>query len=249
VNGTSNLFVSSPNALVTRIGRGSHFTEYNSNYNAIDFRVNGLLNFQVFSNSVRVSSGGIWFGASSNQFATPFLLNEGNNYILSQRNGTNAQAFRVYNTFTSTTNNEFGKLQWAGDVFRVGTEKGSGGGNARAMELQTDGTTRLTVGASGSFTVADAQDIAVGTTTGTKIGTATTQKLGFYNAAPVVQPAAVTDITTTATAGTLPTPDGTVTIADADVPTVGELLEYCVELEAKLEAALGHLRTLGLIAT
>ena len=27
-----------------------------------------------------------------------------------------------------------------------------------------------------------------------------------------------------------------------------ELLEYCVELEAKLEAALGHLRTLGLIA-
>jgi hypothetical protein len=60
---------------------------------------------------------------------------------------------------------------------------------------------------------------------------------------------AVTDITTTATAGTLPTPDGTVTIADADAPTVGELLEYCVELEAKLEAALGHLRTLGLIAT
>jgi hypothetical protein len=40
-----------------------------------------------------------------------------------------------------------------------------------------------------------------------------------------------------------------VTIADADAPTVDELLEYCVELEAKLEAALGHLRTLGLIAT
>jgi hypothetical protein len=97
--------------------------------------------------------------------------------------------------------------------------------------------------------LADAGDITVGTTTGTKIGTATTQKLGFYNATPVVQPAAVADITTTATAGSLPTPDGSVTIADATTPTVTELLEYCVELEAKLEAALGHLRTLGLIGT
>jgi hypothetical protein len=113
----------------------------------------------------------------------------------------------------------------------------------------TSPTERLRITNSGVLQVADAGDITVGTTTGTKIGTATTQKLGFYNATPVVQPAAVTDITTTATAGTLPTPDGTVTIADADAPTVGELLEYCVELEAKLEAALGHLRTLGLIAT
>ena len=97
--------------------------------------------------------------------------------------------------------------------------------------------------------LADAGNITVGTTTGTKIGTATTQKIGFYNATPVVQPAAVANITTTATAGTLPTADGTVTIADAATPTVTELLEYCVELESKLEAALGHLRTLGLIAT
>jgi hypothetical protein len=100
-----------------------------------------------------------------------------------------------------------------------------------------------------AFTIGDANDIAVGTTTGTKIGTATTQKLAFYNATPVVQPTAVADITTVATVGTLPTPDGSVTIADATTPTVTELLEYCVELEAKLEAALGHLRTLGLIAT
>jgi hypothetical protein len=40
-----------------------------------------------------------------------------------------------------------------------------------------------------------------------------------------------------------------VTIADASTPTVVELLEYCVELEAKLEAALAALRTVGVIAT
>jgi hypothetical protein len=110
-------------------------------------------------------------------------------------------------------------------------------------------TERLRITSAGVLQVADAGHITVGTTTGTKIGTATTQKLGFYNATPVVQPAAVADITTVATAGTLPTADGSVTVADADDPTNAELLEYCVELEAKLEAALAHLRTLGLIAT
>jgi hypothetical protein len=129
---------------------------------------------------------------------------------------------------------------------------GSATVTAQNTVLHLDGLGRVGIGVttpSSLLHLADAGNITVGATTGTKIGTATTQKLGFYNATPVVQPAAVTDITTTATAGTLPTPDGTVTIADADAPTVGELLEYCVELEAKLEAALGHLRTLGLIAT
>lgn len=35
----------------------------------------------------------------------------------------------------------------------------------------------------------DGQNIVLGTTTGSKIGTAVTQKLGFYNVTPVVQPA------------------------------------------------------------
>lgn len=42
-------------------------------------------------------------------------------------------------------------------------------------------------------TLAEGVDIAVGTTTGTKIGTATSQKLGFWNVTPVVQPAANAD--------------------------------------------------------
>jgi len=39
------------------------------------------------------------------------------------------------------------------------------------------------------------RNIKLSTSTGTKIGTATTQKLAFYNATPVVQPAAVADAT------------------------------------------------------
>jgi hypothetical protein len=43
-------------------------------------------------------------------------------------------------------------------------------------------------------------DLILTTTTGTKIGTATTQKLGFFGATPVVQQAAVADATDAATA-------------------------------------------------
>ena len=49
---------------------------------------------------------------------------------------------------------------------------------------------------------ADAVDIILDTTIGTKIGTATTQKLGFYNATPVVQQTALTAVDATAIDGT-----------------------------------------------
>lgn len=60
--------------------------------------------------------------------------------------------------------------------------------------------------------------------------------------------AVVAPITTTATVGELPTADGAVTIADTATPTVTELLEYCVELEAKLEAVLTALNATGITA-
>lgn len=49
-----------------------------------------------------------------------------------------------------------------------------------------------------TFTLADAQNIVVGTTTGTDIGTGATQKIGFYGVTPVVQPSALTQTYSTA---------------------------------------------------
>lgn len=77
----------------------------------------------------------------------------------------------------------------------------------------------------GSFagvTLTDATDLVVGSTTGTKIGTATTQKIGFYNATPVVQQTNVTN------------------------PTGGATVD--AEARTAIDAILSRLETLGLFA-
>jgi hypothetical protein len=79
---------------------------------------------------------------------------------IAQRRGTNAQTFRVYNTFTSATNYERGKLEWASNVFRIGTEKGSGGGTARTVEVHTDSISRLALDTTGSVRVVTGLTVA-----------------------------------------------------------------------------------------
>lgn len=76
--------------------------------------------------------------------------------ILAQRNGTNAQQFNLYNTYTSSTSFERGILDWktTANTFRIGTDKGSGGGSARDMSLVTDGVERLRIGSTGLVTSA-----------------------------------------------------------------------------------------------
>lgn len=83
-------------------------------------------------------------------------------------------------------------------------------------------TGNLEMPASGSF-VLSAGNIATDTSTGTKIATATNQKLGFYNTTPVVQPSAVSDASGGAT-------------VDSEARTA-------------LNTLLSRLRDLGIIAT
>lgn len=53
---------------------------------------------------------------------------------------------------------------------------------------------------------------------------------------------ALTALTVTATSGSLPTANGSVTIANAASPTVAELQEFCVELKAKVDALVTALK-------
>ena len=123
---------------------------------------------------------------------------------------------------------------WSTSGTGLGVNAASGfGGNL--LDLQINGASKARVDSNGTFrTVSDfdgrsaflygsiylsAGDIHSNTGNGTKIGTAITQKLGFYNATPVVQPTAVADATDAASAIT------------------------------QLNALLSRMRDLGLIAT
>lgn len=55
---------------------------------------------------------------------------------LALRNGTNAQAFRVYNTFTDAANYERGFARWTSNVFKVGNEA-AGTGTSRDFTVDS----------------------------------------------------------------------------------------------------------------
>ena len=120
---------------------------------------------------------------------------------LAIRRTTNPQTLHIYNTYTDASNYERFAQTWSTNIFRLGT-KNAGTGTARVLTLDYGGTTSAaisipitsgTITLGGGLTLPDAADIVVNATTGTKIGTATTQKIGFYNATPVVQGASVAD--------------------------------------------------------
>ncbi len=136
---------------------------------------------------------------------------------------TSARELNLYRTTDVTTNFERFRLEWVGTEFRLGTEA-SGTGAIRSFGLYVGNTRYQIIGS--NFNQFD-QPIYINTTGiatgagsgGFKIGTATTQGLGFWNATPSAQPAAVADATDAATVIT------------------------------QLNALLSRMRTIGLIAT
>jgi hypothetical protein len=272
----------------------------------LTFVSGGASRFEIGNQGPRLSSNDFLAWALNGDLtgSSDLALHRDAADTLAQRRSTTAQTFNIYNTHTSATNHERGFLKWSSNVFQIGTEKGSGGGSARALEFQTDGVTRLTFTSTGQIQTrqglvfqyfsatasnhsanlqatgdgvlrltnngnsdfnrvqfggtdstfpalkrssatlqvrladdsafgalscgaltlngnldASTRDIVTDTTTGTKIGTGTTQKIGFFNATPVVQQAAVADATDAAST------------------------------QARLNDLLARLRTLGLIAT
>jgi hypothetical protein len=155
---------------VTRQGAVNWNGVLNAANTEVSLSVSGSNRARFYTSSFRFRSPDIThFGwATDGGFGTmkTAIWDEGAG-ILAQRNGTNAQTFRVYNTYTSSTDNELGKLEWSSNVFRIGTEKGSGGGVARDMAFQTDGTTRATIKAGGVINLPSlpvyADDAAAGT--------------------------------------------------------------------------------------
>jgi hypothetical protein len=108
----------------------------------------GLANFIT----VRSTGGFGWSNSGTNASLTAdLILARDTSNTLAQRNGNEGQTFRLYGRFTDITNN-FERFfinapTTAGAAVLLGTQKGATAGTARALELQTDGTTRLTIAA------------------------------------------------------------------------------------------------------
>jgi hypothetical protein len=130
------------------------FSGASGNWSFVD-KSTGSMGIQRNGSDVVTIRGGSKFGLASavalcwgtSTVEDTFLLRDDAANVIGQRNAATAQTFNIYNTFTSATNHERGFLKWSSNVFQIGTEKGSGGGTARALEFQTDGVTRMTIGA------------------------------------------------------------------------------------------------------
>lgn len=75
----------------------------------------------------------------------------------------------------------------AAGTFNYGVLKPTAG---TTLEIRAGSSSAILTLANTSITIKEASDIILGTTTGSKLGTAAAQKLGFWGAAPIVQPAA-----------------------------------------------------------
>lgn len=169
--------------------------------------VSGLMNVQTLF----VWGGGIYSGPS-----TLVLFPNGSTSNGVNINPQSAQTFASgYILSLTPTYNQTGTAS-ATDLLINRTETAVGSGAQLLIDAQVGGVSKFRVSNLGVLTHVDGGDIVLGSTTGTKIATATTQKLGFWNATPVVQPASANQAAVATTGATNATPYGFTTAAQAD---------------------------------
>ena len=131
---------------------------------------NDLVFYSGATPTARLYSGG--FGVASNNtigFSASTILGGSLDTILArdaadtlaQRNGTNAQTFNIYNTYTDASNYERGFLKWNSNVLEIGTEAlGTGTGRALALRSATNG---INLDNNGLYWTTNGKGIGMGT--------------------------------------------------------------------------------------
>jgi len=153
------------NAPSLAIGTGAGF--YQPTNTQISFSSNGSEAIRFAGAGIRLGLNELGFGSAFNVLSDTILVRDGAAGILAQRNGTNAQAFRVYNTYTDASNYERGVVDWktSTNVLRIATEA-SGTGSLRGVNIDigasisyTFRTNLLTMPGGLSFVTDNAHDI------------------------------------------------------------------------------------------
>lgn len=82
--------------------------------------------------------------------------------IFAQRNGVNAQAFRVYNTFTDASNGEWGAMRWNAGILEIGGYKNGTGATRTLRMFGSDGSSGVIQITNGLVAVGPALSIGYG---------------------------------------------------------------------------------------
>ena len=140
------------------------------------------------------------FQYNTDQPNSNVILNARNNYnmVLAANDAEKVRLTTTVFSVTPTVLTSVGSIS-ATAASTISAPVRIGSSTARSASLDVDGTFSV----SGTSTLGtilvmpEASTLTAGTTTGLKIGGATSQKLGFFNATPVVRQGATTDLGTT----------------------------------------------------
>ena len=179
---------------------GNGGTTYNTQYS---FSSGGTLTASTFAGSLSASVAGIGtqihsVGSTSTAPFTIFTTNGGasitpRSFFGTQAStaGTKSYGFESTNGISLIGANGSNRIIRAAiDIANLTNTAGAETGDL-IFSTKPSGsaiTEKLRISATGDFTYFDGGNFIIGTTTGTKIGTSTSQKIGFWNATPIVQP-------------------------------------------------------------
>ena len=100
----------------------------------------------------------------------------------------------------------------------------------------------------GDLNLLDSRNIIVGGTTGSKIATATTQKLGFWNKSPAIQPTNGVNLTNNVTSGGTDDTIANYTDLSTYANDAAAIRNDIYQLAKKLKVVNDALRTIGLMS-
>lgn len=116
----------------------------------VNVSVNGGLGVTFGVGFMGIQNGGQLEFSSNSAGGDVALVREAAN-VLSQRVGTNAQTFNIYNTRTDASNYERGQMFWSANELIFNTSK-LGTGSSRAMSFRIDGTAGWKIPTTGHWT-------------------------------------------------------------------------------------------------
>lgn len=201
----------------------------------MDLRVGGTSQFKVLPSGEAIARHGISAGQGTfiDYYAAASILMTSDSAII-----TMGISNDIYLSRAATNTLELGSEQTDGTYMRINGDKLVG---SKYISLGHDATNGvISVAGGGVLSITTGLsfldlNIVLGTTTGTKIGTATTQKLAFWNATPVVQQAAISDVSSN-------------TYTGADTVSLANLDAQFGNIETAINTIIARLETIGLIA-